>query len=69
MCCVFLAISLLKPLYLTFGRYDKVVFAEASSDEVMAKALLMLGGFGTVNVETLKAFPEAERLEIIRGLP
>jgi uncharacterized protein with GYD domain len=59
----------IKALYFTFGRYDKVVIAEASSDEAMGKALLMLGGFGTVNVETLKAFPEAEGLEIIRGLP
>jgi uncharacterized protein with GYD domain len=66
---VFLAIRLPKPIYFTFGRYDKVVIAEASSDEAMAKALLMLGGFGTVNVETLTAFPEAEGLEIIRGLP
>jgi len=69
LCRVFLAIRLLNPIYFTFGRYDKVVIAEASSDEAMAKALLMLGGFGTVNVETLKAFPEAEGLEIIRGLP
>ncbi|MFZ1021332.1 MAG: GYD domain-containing protein [Halobacteriota archaeon] len=54
LCCVFLAIGLLRPIYFTFGRYDRDVIAEASSDEAMAKALLMLGGFGTVNVETLK---------------
>jgi uncharacterized protein with GYD domain len=59
----------IKALYFTFGRYDKVVIAEAPSDEAMGKALLMLGGFGTVNVETLKAFPEKDGLEIIRGLP
>ncbi|MGZ4944445.1 MAG: hypothetical protein ACXVIG_07605 [Halobacteriota archaeon] len=41
---MFLAIRLLKPIYFTFGRYDKVVIAEASGDEAMAKALLMLGG-------------------------
>jgi uncharacterized protein with GYD domain len=29
----------------------------------------MLGGFGTVSVETLKAFPEKEGLEIIKELP
>jgi uncharacterized protein with GYD domain len=45
------------------------VIAEAPSDEAMGKALLMLGGFGTVSVETLKAFPEKEGLEIIRELP
>ena len=37
---MFLAIRLLNPIYVTFGRYDKVVIAEASSDEAMAKALL-----------------------------
>ncbi|MGZ4932819.1 MAG: hypothetical protein ACXV46_08535 [Halobacteriota archaeon] len=42
--CVFLAIRLLKPIYFTFGRYDKVVIAEVSGDEAMAQALLMLGG-------------------------
>jgi uncharacterized protein with GYD domain len=59
----------IKSLYFTFGRYDKVVIAEAPSDEAMGKALLMLGGFGTVSVETLKAFSQAEGLAIIKGLP
>ena len=59
----------LKDFYFTFGRYDMIAIAEAPSDEAMGKALLMLGGFGTVSVETLKAFPEAEGLEIIKGLP
>ncbi len=59
----------IKALYFTFGKYDKAVIAEAPRDEAMGKALLMLGGFGTVRVETLKAFPEAEGLEIIKGLP
>ena len=53
----------IKALYLTFGRYDKIVIAEASSDEAMGKALLMLGGFGTASVETLRAFIEAEGLK------
>ena len=59
----------LKALYFTFGRYDKVVIAEAPNDDAMAKALLMLGSFGTVSVETLKAFPKEEGLAIIRELP
>ena len=59
----------IKALYFTFGRYDKVVIAEAPSDEAIGKALLMLGGFGTVRVETLKAFPEKDGLGIIRELP
>ena len=59
----------IKALYFTFGRYDKVIIAEAPSDEAMAKALLALGGFGTVRVETLKAFSEKDGLEIISQLP
>jgi uncharacterized protein with GYD domain len=59
----------IKALYFTFGRYDKVVIAEAPSDEAMGKALLMLGRFGTVRVETLKAFTEKDGLEIISQLP
>jgi uncharacterized protein with GYD domain len=59
----------IKALYFTFGRYDKVVIAEARSDEAMAKAVLTLGRFGTVQVETLKAFPEKDGLEIISELP
>lgn len=59
----------IKALYFTFGRYDKVVIADAPSDEAMAKAVLTLGRFGTVQVETLKAFPEKDGLEIISELP
>jgi uncharacterized protein with GYD domain len=46
--------------HFAFGRHDKVVIAEAPSDEAMGKALLVFGGFGTVRVETLKAFPEKD---------
>jgi len=59
----------IKALYFTFGQYDKIIIAEAPSDEAMAKAVLRLGGFGTVSVQTLKAFPEKDGLDIIRGLP
>ncbi len=59
----------LKELYYTFGRYDMIAVVEAPSDEAMGKAFLMIGRFGTVSIETLKAFPEAEGYEIIKGVP
>ncbi len=59
----------LKAHYYTFGRYDMVGVVEAPSDEAMAKAFLMVRRFGTVSIETLKAFPESEGFEIIKGIP
>jgi uncharacterized protein with GYD domain len=43
--------------------------ADAPSDEAMAKAVLIIGNRGMASIQTLKAFPEAEGLAIIRGLP
>lgn len=59
----------LKQFYLTLGRYDIVVVAEAPSDEVVAKFALALGSLGNVRTTTLKAFTEAEYRKIIAGLP
>jgi len=59
----------LKELYFTFGRYDIVAIAEAPSDEAMGKAVLIIGSAGAASIETLKAFPETNGIEIIRGLP
>jgi len=59
----------LKAFYMTFGRYDTIAVVEAPSDEAMGKALLVIGSWGAVSMETLKAFPEAEGYEIIKGLP
>ncbi|MGZ4949184.1 MAG: GYD domain-containing protein [Halobacteriota archaeon] len=59
----------LKDLYFTFGKYDIVTIAEAPSDEAMGRAALITAGFGAVRIETVKAFPEAEGYEIIKGLP
>ncbi|MEI7826676.1 MAG: GYD domain-containing protein [Euryarchaeota archaeon] len=59
----------LKAFYMTFGRYDTIAVVEAPSDEAMGKALLIVGSGGAVSMETLKAFPEAEGYEIIKGLP
>lgn len=44
-----------------------VAIAKAASDEAMGKALLIIGSAGASTIQTLKAFPEAEGVEIIRG--
>ena len=59
----------IQALYFTFGRYDTIAVVEAPSDEAMGKALLVIGSWGAVSMETLKAFPEAEGYEIIKGIP
>lgn len=59
----------MKDIYFTFGKYDMIAIAEAPSDEAMGKAALITAGFGAVRIETVKAFPEAEGLAIIKGLP
>lgn len=59
----------LKALYFTFGRYDMVSLVEAPSDEAIAKAVLTIGRWGAASLETLKAFPEKDGVELIRGLP
>ncbi len=59
----------LKDYYFTFGRYDMIGIAEAPSDEAMGKAILITARYGMASIETLKAFPEAEGYEIIKGLP
>lgn len=58
----------LKAFYMPFGRYDTIAIVEARSDEAMGKALLTIGSWGAVSIETLMAVPEAEGYEIIKGL-
>ena len=59
----------LKSFFMTMGRYDVVVVAEAPDDEAMAKLALTIGGTGAVRTETLRAFTEDEYREIIAALP
>ena len=59
----------LKQFYLTLGRYDAVVIAEAPDDETAAKVALALGSAGNVRTETLRAFTEDEYKKIIDALP
>ena len=58
----------IKDVYLTMGRYDLVCVIEAPDDATAARALLSLGSQGTVQSETLKAFPEAEYRKIVRSV-
>jgi uncharacterized protein with GYD domain len=59
----------MKEFYLTMGRYDMVVVAEAPDDETTAKIALAIGSGGAVRTETLRAFPEDEYREIVAALP
>jgi len=58
----------LKAFYFTFGQYDMIAIVEAPSDEAMAQAVLSVGRHRAVRTETLKAFSEAEGLEIFKRL-
>jgi uncharacterized protein with GYD domain len=59
----------IKDFYFVFGKYDMIAIAEAPSDEAIAKAVLAIGSRGAANIQTLKAFTEAEGIAIIKGLP
>ena len=52
-------------VYLTMGRYDMVVIAEAPSDEAVASLLLSTASRGAIRTETMKAFTEDQYREII----
>ena len=58
-----------KQFYLTLGRYDAVVIAEAPDDETAAKVALAIGSAGNVRTEILRAFAEDEYKKIIAALP
>ena len=59
----------LKQYFLTMGKYDFVVIAEAPSNEAMMKALLTVGAEGAVRTETLVAVPAEGLGEILKDLP
>jgi uncharacterized protein with GYD domain len=59
----------LQEFYLTMGRYDMIVIAEAPDDETIAKVALMIGAGGAIRTETLRAFSEDEYRKIIVALP
>ena len=55
--------------YLTMGRYDLVVVADAPNPETAAKIFLAVASHGAVKTETLQAFSEEEYRKIISELP
>jgi uncharacterized protein with GYD domain len=59
----------LQAFYLTLGPYDTVAVVSLPDDETMAKLALTLGSTGNVRTVTMRAFPEPEYREILRGLP
>ncbi len=59
----------IKAYYLTMGRFDAVVVAEAPDDATFAKLILAVAAQGNVQTETLRAFTEDEYRALIAGLP
>jgi uncharacterized protein with GYD domain len=55
-------------IYLSAGKYDGLIIAEAPSDEVMMSRMLSLGSKGNVRTVTLKAFPMNEAAKVIDKL-
>ena len=45
--------------YLTLGKYDAVVIADAPDNETLAKFVLAMAGTGRFSIQTLPAFDEA----------
>jgi len=58
----------MKYWFLTMGRYDGVVIAEAPNDEVVAKLALAIGSLGNVRTETMRAFGEDEFRKLIADM-
>ena len=55
--------------YLTMGRYDFVLIAEAPNVKAAASVLLATGAQGSVSTETLHALTEAEFKGVVSSLP
>jgi uncharacterized protein with GYD domain len=58
----------LKQFYLSMGRHDIVIVAEAPNDETVAKLLLQVGSLGNVRTETMRVFTEPEFRKVIASL-
>ena len=59
----------LKQFFLTMGRYDILIIAEAPNDEAVGKVTLALGSLGNVRTETFRVFTEPEFRKLIASLP
>ena len=51
--------------YLTMGRYDMVLVADAASDDAVATWALSVGSLGNVRTQTMRAYPVDEMEKIL----
>ena len=58
-----------KDVYVTNGRYDMVVIADAPDGDAMATFALAVGAQGNVRTETVRGFTEGEFQKIVLNLP
>jgi uncharacterized protein with GYD domain len=58
-----------KQQYLTLGQYDIVTLVEAPDDETMATFALAGAMSGSLHIETMRAFTEAESDKLLKSLP
>ena len=54
--------------YYTFGRYDFVATVELPSAEILAKVIVEIGKWGTVNTETMTALRPEEMYTMAMGM-
>ncbi len=59
----------IKDVYITNGRYDIVVIADAPDGDAMATFALAIGAQGNVRTETVRGFTEGEFQKIVSNLP
>lgn len=57
----------LHSLYVTMGAYDAVGIIDGLDDAAMAQLAISVGQLGNVRTATLRAFPEAEAVQLIKG--
>lgn len=54
--------------YYTFGRYDFVATVELPSAEILAKVIVEIGQWGTVNTETMTALVPEQMYKMATGM-
>ena len=58
----------LKDFHMVTGQYDLVITIEAPDDAVLAKLMLTVASWGTIQTETMRAYTESEFRSIVSGL-
>ena len=59
----------IKSIYLTTGDSDLLAIVEAADDDNVAKFAMTLAAAGNVRTRTVRAWPEAEALQLMSDLP